>query len=464
MKTTKHTSNHSNKRQKKNTMFQLLTLLLPLVSKVSADCQMIAGNYYCSKTDAAIYSNVGFSGSYQDVTSMDEQSCVCSQQPFSFGGALAPFDEELSVHFRGPLKLSQFAVYYPASSNSKRAVAEEDCDSVVAKPVHKHKRDVAVEVIEVTETVFIDENGNTVTASGTSTSMSTPTPSNPSQVQSSQAPSQAPVSSSNKGTTTLSSTSKNTPSSSSSQAASSSAAPIQDGGDWSRVAYFSPATASGCTFMNHQGGTAGSGVWSSCFGNSISFANSDGVTGAGSPQPLGDVTIKSGQEYMIFSSTQCSANNAECGYYREGIPAYKGFGGNRKIFYFEFSMPSDTNGNGYNQDMPAIWLLNAKIPRTLQYGLSTCSCWATGCGELDLFEVLSPGSDKMITHIHDGQGGGTQDFFQRPTDGIFRAVVIFNASDKTIHLVQVDSAPAGGLSNDQVQQWLNKAGSAAALP
>lgn len=157
LKTTKHTSNHSNKRQKKNTMFQLLTLLLPLVSKVSADCQMIAGNYYCSKTDAAIYSNVGFSGSYQDVTSMDEQSCVCSQQPFSFGGALAPFDEELSVHFRGPLKLSQFAVYYPASSNSKRAVAEEDCDSVVAKPVHKHKRDVAVEVIEVTETVFIDE-------------------------------------------------------------------------------------------------------------------------------------------------------------------------------------------------------------------------------------------------------------------------------------------------------------------
>ena len=124
------------------------------------------------------------------------------------------------------------------------------------------------------------------------------------------------------------------------------------------------------------------------FRYSISFAASDGVSGAASAQALGDVTIKSGNEFMIFSGEECSGNNGDCGYYREGIPAYHGFGGADKIFVFEFSMPSDTSGSAYNQDMPAIWLLNAKIPRTLQYGDASCSCWKTGCGEMDLFEIF----------------------------------------------------------------------------
>ncbi|KAL3235360.1 Protein TOS1 [Nakaseomyces bracarensis] len=442
-------------------LYQIIGVTLSLLVSVSADCQFISGNYYCSETSAVTYSNVGLSSSYQDVISMDESSCVCQQQAYNFGGNLAPFDEELSVHFRGPLRLSQFAVYYPQSSNSKRDLSEqENCDSIVSKPLHKHKRDVAVEVVEVTETVLIDENGNTVTHSAT---VETAVEATPTTAAATPDAATTPIDT----TTTLSSTSSpSSPTSSSSTgaAATSTSSATSSGSDWYRSAYFVPGSADGCTFMNHQGGTAGSGIWSSCFGNSISFANSDGITGAGSPQPLGDVTIESGKEYMIFSSTQCSGNNAECGFYREGIPAYQGFAGNQKIFYFEFSMPSDTNGNGYNQDMPAIWLLNAKIPRTLQYGQSTCSCWATGCGELDLFEVLSPGSDKMITHIHDGQGGGTQDYFKRPTDGVFRAVVIFNGSDKTIHLVQVDSAPSSGISNEQVQTWLNQQGSAAVLP
>jgi hypothetical protein len=32
-------------------------------------------------------------------------------------------------------------------------------------------------------------------------------------------------------------------------------------------------------------------------------------------------------------------------------------------------------------DEPAIWMLNAQIPRTTQYGPSDCSCWESGCGE-----------------------------------------------------------------------------------
>lgn len=138
-----------------------------------------------------------------------------------------------------------------------------------------------------------------------------------------------------------------------------------------------------------MGGSAGSGVWDSCFGNSLSYAASDGVSGAGSSQTLSDVTLASNKEFSIWSSTECSGDS--CGYYRPGSVAHHGFGGSAKIFAFEFSMPTDSDSSSsFNYDMPAVWLLNAQIPRNLQYGNSACSCWATGCGEMDLlrFSIL----------------------------------------------------------------------------
>ncbi|CAI4275511.1 CCN_G0003580.mRNA.1.CDS.1 [Saccharomyces cerevisiae] len=347
----------------------LVGLFSSVVSLVNADCTYSGGNYYCAQTDAIIYSNVGLSATYQDVTNMDESSCACTQADFTASGSLAPFNEELSVHFRGPIELLQFGVYYPnGESNALKKRSEkqsiESCkegEAVVSRHKHQHKRDVAVEYVQVTSTVYVDSNGQTVTADSTNTVV-------------------------------------------------------------------------------------------------------DGVSGAASAQALGDVTIKSGNEFMIFSGEECSGNNGDCGYYREGIPAYHGFGGADKIFVFEFSMPSDTSGSAYNQDMPAIWLLNAKIPRTLQYGDASCSCWKTGCGEMDLFEILTAGSDKLISHIHDGQDGGTQDYFERPTDGTLKAAVIFNSSDKTIHIIEVDESFDATLSDDVVDQWLSKSGSSAALP
>lgn len=50
-------------------------------------------------------------------------------------------------------------------------------------------------------------------------------------------------------------------------------------------------------------------------------------------------------------------------------------GGSSKISVFEFQMSFDTDGTGYNKDIPAIQLLNAKTPRTLPYGNSNCSYW-----------------------------------------------------------------------------------------
>jgi hypothetical protein len=66
--------------------------------------------------------------------------------------------------------------------------------------------------------------------------------------------------------------------------------------------------------------------------------------------------------------------------------------------------------------MPAIWLLNARSPTTQQYG--NCSCWASGCGEIDLFEVLTPGGDKAKSNVHYavGEGGGDANWFERPVD------------------------------------------------
>jgi hypothetical protein len=59
-----------------------------------------------------------------------------------------------------------------------------------------------------------------------------------------------------------------------------------------------------------------------------------------------------------------------------------GFDGADKVFLIEYMMPMDpgTHG-GFESDMPAIWMLNAQIPRTTQYGPDTCNCWTSGCGE-----------------------------------------------------------------------------------
>ncbi|CAB4255068.1 similar to Saccharomyces cerevisiae YBR162C TOS1 Covalently-bound cell wall protein of unknown function [Maudiozyma barnettii] len=440
------------KFSKRTSLLSALTVLTSLSATASADCSLSSdGNYYCAQTDAVIYSNVGFSGSYLDVTNMDESSCACTQgSSTSFSGSLAPLDDEVSIHFRGPLNLKQFGVYYPSSSSSslKKRDVEEPCEEVVSTKIqHKHRRDVAVEYVEITSTVWVDSNGNPVTGDATASATS--------YTQVNTVVNQAT------GTAAAATTKGTTATSAGASSASTSVGSVSSG-DWVRGSYFTPGSTTNCTFMNHMGGSAGSGVWSSCFGNSISYAAADGISGASSAYALDDITLKSGEEYMIFSGAECSGN--DCGYYRENIPAYHGFSGKDKIFVFEFQMPSDTDGSGYNQDMPAIWLLNAKIPRTLQYGNADCSCWESGCGEMDLFEILSAGSDKLISHVHDGQGGGSQDYFQRPVSSTLKAAVIFHGEDQTIHVVEVNDDFGSTLSSSTVSGWLNQAGSAAALP
>lgn len=46
-------------------------------------------------------------------------------------------------------------------------------------------------------------------------------------------------------------------------------------------------------------------------------------------------------------------------------------------------MPSEPTATCFLADQPAIWMLNANIPRTIEYGLAdgNCNCWESGCGE-----------------------------------------------------------------------------------
>lgn len=178
-----------------------------------------------------------------------------------------------------------------------------------------------------------------------------------------------------------------------------------------------------------MGGGTVSGVWSSYFGSSLSYASSDGSAAASSSTILANTTLADSTQIALFAGTTCASDNG-CGYYREGTVAYHGFGGSSKIFLFEFSMPNDSGNN-----QPALWFLNALIPRTQQYG--SCSCWANtaGCGELDIFEVLDSGDARMESSVHSAFAGGDSDYFTRPTTGTVKVAVVLSNNQAVIKML-----------------------------
>lgn len=92
-----------------------------------------------------------------------------------------------------------------------------------------------------------------------------------------------------------------------------------------------------------------------------------------------------------------------------------------------------SGATGFNADMPAAWILNAQVPRTLQYG--QCSCWDSGCGEFDIFEVLDSGNQKCKSTWHGVNSKGDSNWFQRPISGTKKAAVVFDGDASTAHIV-----------------------------
>ena len=213
-------------------------------------------------------------------------------------------------------------------------------------------------------------------------------------------------------------------------------------GGWGRQAYYNAedGTADGLVFLNHYGGS-GSGVFDYTFGNSLSYASSDGTYGSTDSQILADTTLPSSAEVVIMMDQKC---DGDCGYVRPGTGdvAYHGFDGASKAFFFEFSMPSDgqTTSDPYDPvNMPAIWALNAQIPRTLQYGNPACSCWTSGCGEFDMYEVLLPGDTRAKSTLHGNKAGGDSNYFPRPEDGPIKVAMVLYENDIHIKILANDT-------------------------
>lgn len=428
----------------------LLPILYHALGVSASTCTEDSGNYYCSQTEFVQFEDVGpSSGSYDRVTSFNSDG-TCSSESYSISGSMSPFNEELSVHFRGPIQLEKFEVY-SKSSNSKRRLEHRHADP---DPVYVYVSETYF------ETVYATAAATTVGAESSAAAAPSTTTSPDYAASSSTTYSEAVATnnynynhldqSSATGSSVITESSTTSSSSSTSSSSAASSTSTSSSGAWSQVASYdaSAGSADGLVFLNNLGGS-GSGVFDYTWGNSLSYAASDGVSCASSPETLEQTTVPSNHEFIIFSSDYCEGD--DCGYYRPGTVPYHGFGGDNKVFLFEFTMPTDDSAS-YNNDMPAVWMLNAQIPRTLQYGAESCSCWSTGCGELDLWEVLNTGNDKMLATLHafsNGQGGSSN-YFDRPVSDTFYGAVVFEGS--TISVLQLDSFP-DTVDDSTISSW-----------
>ncbi|OAP63451.1 hypothetical protein AYL99_02678 [Fonsecaea erecta] len=386
------------------------------------NCYEDKGNWYCNSVQAISYSNFGTPGQYQKVSYMGSNG-ECDFVGQSYQGGMAPMDEEVSWHFRGPIQLKQFAFYTPGSGNTKRSLHPNPQQRPYP---HKHLHnprghgpgefgsDKHVESKRgVGDWVTATIDGQVVSwinqYAGPGAAGATPAAGNGGDNSQRLAPGSA----------------------SSAYSAPPPQASMNAGsGQWGRQAYYmaEQGVADGLVFLNHHGGE-GSGVFDTVWGMSLSYASSDNSAGSPSPVPLADVLVPDNSEFVIMSDKSCS--DGGCGIVRDGTVAYHGFDGTSKLFLLEFGMPLSGN-TGFNDDMPAAWILNAQIPRTVQYG--NCSCWSSGCGEFDVLEVLDSGDQKCKSTWHGLKAKGDSNWFQRPISGTTKVAVVFDGSSSTAHI------------------------------
>ncbi|KAF2636177.1 hypothetical protein P280DRAFT_410219 [Massarina eburnea CBS 473.64] len=206
-------------------------------------------------------------------------------------------------------------------------------------------------------------------------------------------------------------------------------------GTWSRVAYYTsaqPAAATGFAFLANLGDPQKSGTFDYSFGNSLGYVIGDGSKVTTDSTPFDGTLETSEIEISVFTDKVC---DGDCEYARPDTVAHYGWDGPSKAFFIEFQMDHRDNvgsDQGMLSDAPAWWFLNAAIPRILQYGNDRnnipCSCWSTGCGEFDAFEVLGRGEMRAKSTIH-RQGnleGGDSNYFGRPVGRMLKFVVVFH--------------------------------------
>ena len=490
-----------------------LVLLPSLTPALAQDCQQENGNYYCSSVSAIAYSNFGTPGTYNRVTSMNAGKTCDSRQQI-YGGGMAPLDKEVSWHFRGPMHIKQFAYYTLGGSGVKTKREENFHDAAVNTAIeaqanaNNHQRravrkrnfhdeavDAAIEADKVEtrsedrhahqhyrfhekyadmekraygDEVVATMNGKTWTMTDTwsKPSAAPVAPANPAPAAAQ--PAQPPQGGANSGSNRVDNNppspqnqDQNTINNDNTSAPSSPTPQINPGaGNWGRQTYFNAATSesSGLVFLNNKGGGSCSGTFDYDFGNSLSYASADGKTCASTPQTLSNGWIDDGDEISLFTDASC--DRGSCGFVREKSVAHHGFSGQSKLFLLEFDMPL-AGTQGWNKDMPAAWILNAEIPRSTQYAdPNTCSCWESGCGEWDIFEVLDSGNGKCKSTWHGKNSIGDSNWFQRPTGGSRKAMVLMDGESGTGTISFLDDAVEFGsvVSVEQVNRYVSAAG------
>ncbi|GAM82424.1 hypothetical protein ANO11243_004030 [Dothideomycetidae sp. 11243] len=425
-------------------------------------CVQSGGNWYCNQVNTVAYTNFGSSGSYNGITAMDETTGQCSFAPVAYSGSMAPFDEELSIHIRGPFSLKQFAFYTPSSASTVSNVKKTKGRKKKGKGKSRrnlqdtnllernlHERDLlsTVHCPNANETYFTVDGKRfqiecAMNRQGQMALSYQPNFGSCIQ-QCAQTTGCVQATSSALGPRDY------IPGVAGARLVSTDTTKSQDsdGSAYTRQSYYNSASqsATGVTFLNNLGGGTFPGIWSTTFGNSLGYASSSGLLPAMSSTVLADTTLPSTSEISLWTSSECTSANP-CPYSRPKSVAYHGFGGASKIFLFEFQMPHDASG----ADMPALWFLNARIPRTQQYG--ACSCWGNtnGCGELDAFEVLTGGEERMISAVHGEQAATDPNYFPRPTTSTMKAAVSFNGAQAVLRVLDDSFDFSEGLTQSQV--------------
>ncbi|KAK0734402.1 putative TOS1-like glycosyl hydrolase-domain-containing protein [Lasiosphaeria miniovina] len=402
------------------------------------------GNWFCTPVQQITYTNLGGSGTYNDVVGISATG-QCEFQPKAYSGPLAPFNEQLSLHFRGPLALRQLAVYTPGPQKKKRDEQNNHNRRHLNELQHHHQnahghRRRREEIKAVEERADHPTVWVTATIDGKVVSWINnyygETPPTPVPVPAEAKVDNSPASAAPKPTPAAQSANNNAAKNSPAAKAPAAAA----AGDHVRTGYYSAAAqqANGLTFLGNFGP-----------GGKLSYANSDMSGSSAGPAVLANSTVWSAHEYTVMTDQPC--DDGSCGYFPDGIAAFKGFDGADKTFLFEFSMPTDPNpappaGSflAPQFDMPALWMLNAKIARTGQY--SACSCWTSNCGEFDVFEVLQSGDDKCKSTFHASPGGGDSNYFPRPLDAAapIRVAVVFDAASESVSVNVLDPSDVAG--------------------
>lgn len=464
---------------------------LTLTKDCSGEVKLEKGNFFCGEVDQILYTGFNGTGAYSEVTQIEGQ---CRNTTKAYSGTLAPYDEDLSIHIRGPFNLKRAAVYNLSPPKSARGSGLRRRSG--HRHLHKaHKRAQMIEAIINGKLVSWEYKHH---GAGLATPApeppvpprgSVPAAGYPASLASPQVPPAAVPPASDPAAVNAADVSSELDRASAAQRytadrpakahpyykaarpaariaslspvvsspptdAATESRPTASSREWHRIAYYDAekGESENMTFMGIYGGQ-GSGKFDKNGKTSLAYLDATGLSGSSYSQVLQDTVIPNGKEISIFSADRCDDS---CGISHADDVALKGFAGANKVFLFRFSMPRDPVPHVPNlNDRPALWLLNGRIPRTEQYG--SCSCWQSGCGEIDVFEVLIDQDTKCKSTFQPGIGGSS-DYFARPVDGFVNVAVIFHGLTDSIaiRVLHHDFPFPKTLEDATVRKWLDR--------